>query len=112
MRRLCGLEELPEGAALGFAPAPGSFIGLFAVHHRGRIHLYLNSCPHIGVALDWAPNRFLSADGERIICATHGAEFAIDSGETLSGPCLGERLTPIAFEIQQDALWVADDAGL
>jgi nitrite reductase/ring-hydroxylating ferredoxin subunit len=112
MRRLCDLSELPEGAARGFPPAPGSFIGLFAVRHRDQIHVYLNSCPHIGLALDWEPNQFLSHDMQRIVCATHGAEFRIEDGETLSGPCLGEHLTKINCHIENGALWVADTAGL
>ena len=33
------------------------------------------------------PDRFLSADGSLIVCATHGAEFRITDGECLRGPC-------------------------
>ena len=112
MRRLCELTDLPEGTARGFAPAPGGFIGLFAVRRNDRVHVYLNSCPHIGVALDWAPSQFLSHDKQHIVCATHGAEFSIEAGEALSGPCQGDRLTKIDHCIENGALWVAADAGL
>jgi nitrite reductase/ring-hydroxylating ferredoxin subunit len=37
------------------------------------------------------------ADGELIRCQRHGAEFLAASGECVSGPCLGEQLTPVAF---------------
>jgi nitrite reductase/ring-hydroxylating ferredoxin subunit len=112
MRLLCPLSDLPEGEARGFAPPPGSFIGLFAVCHLGKIQVYLNSCPHLGVALDWAPHQFLTLTKERIICATHGAEFRIEDGEALSGPCAGDRLTKIECHIKNGDLYVRDDAGL
>jgi nitrite reductase/ring-hydroxylating ferredoxin subunit len=77
MRLLCRLDDIPDGGTRGFPPAPGGFTGLFAIRRGGDVLVYVNSCPHLGVSLDWAPDRFLSADGSRIVCATHGAEFAI-----------------------------------
>ena len=112
MRLLCRENELGEGHARGFAPAAGSFIGLFAVRWGGEVHVYVNSCPHLGVALDWAADQFLNAAGERIICATHGAEFRIEDGEALSGPCFGDRLTKIECHIEGGAVYVREDAGL
>lgn len=112
MRPLCYADDLPEATARGFDPPPGGFIGLFAIKYRGAIHVYLNSCPHLGVGLNWAPDRFLNPTGDRLICATHGAEFRIEDGEALRGPCLGERLTKIDFTLDQGVIWVRDDAGL
>ena len=74
--------------------------------------VYVNACPHIGTPLDWVPDRFLSADGSRIVCATHGAEFAIADGECLRGPCLGDRLEPVKIQIKDGTLFVPQDAGL
>ena len=44
---------------------------------------YVNSCPHLGSPLDWVPNRFLSADGRHVLCATHGALFRIEDGKVV-----------------------------
>ena len=76
----------PTAPAKGFPPPPGGFTGLFAVRQGDAVHVYVNSCPHIGTPLDWMPDRFLSADGSLIVCATHGAEFRIADGECLRGP--------------------------
>ena len=111
-RALCRLDDLPDGSAKGFAPPSGGFIGLFAVRRGAAVAVYLNSCPQIGVPRDWAPGRFLSHDGTRIVCATHGAEFEIDSGRCVRGPCLGDRLEQVMIEIKDGTILVPEDAGL
>jgi nitrite reductase/ring-hydroxylating ferredoxin subunit len=112
LRALCRLDELPDGTAKGFPPPPGGLTGLFAVRQGAAVHVYVNECPHIGTPLEWVADRFLSADGSRIVCATHGAEFRIADGECLRGPCLGERLEAIVSEIRDGTIYVPDDAGL
>lgn len=112
MRALCRLEEIPDGEARGFDAAPGGFTGLFAVRRGAEVRVYVNSCPHIGVPLDWAPHRFLTRDGKRIICAVHGAEFRIDDGECIHGPCLGDRLEAVMIAVKDGLVLVPADAGL
>ena len=111
MRLLCRVEDIPDGGARGFAAAPGGFTGLFAVRRADAVHVYVNSCPHIGVPLDWAPDRFLTADGSRILCATHGAEFEPGTGLCVHGPCMGEALEAVPARIENGAVFVAEDAG-
>lgn len=116
-RALCRLEDIADGASKGFPPPPGGSsarwqAGLFAVRQGDAVRVYVNSCPHIGTPLDWVPDRFLSADGSRIVCATHGAEFRITDGECLRGPCFGERLEPVVTEIRDGTIYVPEDAGL
>ena len=110
-RALCRLDELADGSSKGFPPPPGAFTGLFAVRQGDAVRVYVNSCPHIGTPLDWARDRFLSADGSRIVCATHGAEFRITDGECLRGPCFGEHLEAIVSEIKDGIVYVPEDAG-
>ncbi len=112
LRALCHLDDIPDGGAKGFGPPQGGFTGLFAVRQGDAVVVYVNSCPHIGVPLDWAPDRFLTADGTRIICATHGAEFAIADGVCLRGPCFGEKLEAVKIEIRDGTVFVPEDAGL
>ncbi len=89
---LCRLADVPpDGTALAG--------GLFAVRAGDAVAVYVNACPHLGVALDGPPGRFLSADG-RIVCALHGAEFRRADGVCLRGPCRGERLTAVAFSVR------------
>jgi len=112
MRALCSLTDIPDGTSKGFLPLPGGFTGLFAVRQGDTVHIYVNSCPHIGTPLDWLPHRFLSADGSLIVCATHGAEFRIADGECLRGPCFGERLEAVVVDIRDGIIYVPEDAGL
>ncbi|BAZ95304.1 uncharacterized protein FOKN1_2947 [Thiohalobacter thiocyanaticus] len=60
---------------------------------------YINRCPHAGSPLDWMPDQFLSLDQRHIQCATHAALFTLDGGECVAGPCVGDRLTPVALEL-------------
>jgi nitrite reductase/ring-hydroxylating ferredoxin subunit len=99
MRRLCRTDDIPDGGAKGFPGPDGAFTGLIVIRQGERIYVYENACPHIGTPLDWTPDRFLSADGQYLICATHGAQFTIASGLCISGPCRGDHLTPINVEI-------------
>jgi nitrite reductase/ring-hydroxylating ferredoxin subunit len=110
-RPLCNFADLLDGSSTSFPPAPGSFTGLFAVRQGDAVFVYVNSCPHIGTPLDWVPGRFLSADGSRIICATHGAEFRIADGECLRGPCFGDRLEAVMIQIKDGVVFVPQVAG-
>lgn len=112
MRTLCTLAEIPDGGSRGFGPAPGGFTGLFVVRQGEFVFAYVNSCPHIGLPLNWNPDRFLTEDGGRIICANHGAEFAVEDGYCLCGPCRGAWLEKIPVTIKDGLVQVPDDAGL
>jgi nitrite reductase/ring-hydroxylating ferredoxin subunit len=111
-RLLCRVADIPDGGAKGFPAAPGGFTGLLAVRQGDSVLVYVNSCPHIGTPLDWTPDRFLSADGSRIVCATHGAEFRIADGVCLLGPCRGDRLEAVPVAVIDGAVTVPAEAGL
>ena len=111
-RALCRVEDIADGGTMGFPPAPGGFSGLLAWRKGDDLRVYVNSCPHIGIALDWAPDRFLSVDGQFIVCSTHGAEFRLTDGYCVRGPCQGDALEPVPFQIKDGQVLVAEDAGL
>jgi nitrite reductase/ring-hydroxylating ferredoxin subunit len=95
---LCRLEDIPDGAARGFA-LPGKRRGVFAVRRGDHAYVYLNRCPHAGTELEYAQDRFLSADGERIVCFAHGAHFTIETGACIAGPCAGHGLKRLQTRI-------------
>lgn len=110
-RALGPLAEIPEGLSRGYPGLPGQ-MGLFALHRGGRVLVYVNACPHIGVPLEIVPHRFLDGPGRAIVCAVHGARFRIEDGFCLSGPCAGDTLE--AVECRVDAagmIWVPAEAG-
>ncbi len=110
-RALCRLEDIADGGARGFSGPPGSFTGLFAVRRGERVFVYVNVCPHIGTSLNLLPDRFLSADGSRVVCVTHGAEFRIEDGRCLAGPCLGQALQSVPTRLADGLVLVPADAG-
>lgn len=111
-RLLCRLEDIPDGASKAFDPPPGGFTGLFAVRRGERVFVYVNSCPHIGVPLNWRGDDFLTRDKANIICASHGAEFHIESGICFQGPCSGDSLEQVEATVTNGELLVPYDAGL
>ncbi len=102
---LCALADLPEqgSARLNFA-ADTHGHGLCVVRRHGQVYAYLNRCPHQRLPLDWVPGQFLDITGERIQCAVHGAQFRIEDGRCLAGPCRGDRLTAVPVYIDGDQL--------
>ena len=92
---LC-VADIPEDGSKGFDYKSEK---LFAVKKKGKIFVYKNSCPHIGVALDWEKDKFLDSSKSMIQCANHGALFVIENGNCVSGPCTGRNLTAVNFDI-------------
>ena len=103
---LCQIDEIPEAGARGFN-LPG--VKLFAVKRRGEIYLYLNRCPHLGLPLEWDRDQFLDNEGEYIRCHNHGALFVRETGECLLGPCRGESLWSVPFQVLDGQVTIADE---
>lgn len=103
MKFLCAGDVLGEGQSRGFLLEGRK---LLAIRKDDRVFVYRNVCPHLGIPLEWQPDRFLDASGSLIQCATHGALFLIDSGECVAGPCAGEHLPRIACREDGAGIWV------
>jgi len=105
--RLCALTELTTTPAKGFSVKAGTnHQHIFIIQRDGRLYGYLNRCPHTGVNLDWLPNQFLDASGALIVCATHGAQFRVEDGYCIFGPCAGLSLTPAALVIEDGDVYL------
>jgi len=93
-RMLCASADLKErGDGVRFELEwEGKTVPAFAIRHDGRAYAYVNRCAHIGVELDWKEGKFFDADGEYLICSTHGALYAPESGACRGGPCRGAKL--------------------
>lgn len=109
-QRLCASAELVDGGpGLRFEVVKGaSAQAAFAVRHRGRVHAYINRCAHVGVELDWEPGAFFDASKLYLICATHGARYAPESGRCFAGPCKGGALEPVAVEERAGAVYLLE----
>lgn len=89
---LCNSSELQDsGLAVPFDVVyGGQTCRAFAIRFDGRAHAYLNRCAHVAMELDYQPDRFFDSTGRWLICATHGAMYAPDTGACRAGPCRGK----------------------
>jgi nitrite reductase/ring-hydroxylating ferredoxin subunit len=78
---------------------------------------YVNACPHEGTWLNVGADEFFSRDRAVLRCGRHGANFEIDTGLCVDGPCKGASLEPIALTVMDGDVClcgvalVEDDAG-
>ncbi|MEY4255280.1 MAG: hypothetical protein RLZZ141_507 [Pseudomonadota bacterium] len=92
---LCALSDVAEPGAKGFVfrQDEALFSG-FILRRGGQTLGYVDSCPHAGWPLSGGPDRYLTRDGNHVLCAGHGALFTPETGLCTSGPCAGRSLNP------------------
>ena len=110
-RPICASSDLADGGdGIRFElEHQGESAPAFAIRHGGRVYAYLNRCTHIAMELDWNPGKFLDAEGEYLICSTHGALYAPHSGACRGGPCRGAGLTRLAVFETEGKVYVSKD---
>lgn len=88
---LCASADLVNGGlAVPFdVRYGGQTCRAFAIRFDGQVHAYLNRCTHIAMEMDYQPNQFFDDSGRWLLCATHGATYAPDTGAGVGGPCRG-----------------------
>jgi len=106
--RLCALAELRDPGARGFLFREGDalFLG-FVTRADGAIAGWVDRCPHAGMPLAIVPNRYLTREGDLILCASHGALFRPADGRCVGGPCAGQALTPWPVRVDGDEVVTA-----
>lgn len=106
---LCASESLRNGGdgirfdvKLGASMAPA-----FAVRFQDRVHAYVNRCAHVPYELDWQAGKFFDGEGLYLICSTHGALYAPESGRCEGGPCGRRHLIPVSVDERDGQVYVA-----
>ena len=108
-RVICRLSDLEAHGARAFTVGGGDWpLRGFVVRAGDAVRGYVNCCPHAGHPLNLLPDRFLSPDGTLILCTAHGALFEKGNGYCVAGPCAGRSLTPVALEIKQGWVLLAE----
>jgi nitrite reductase/ring-hydroxylating ferredoxin subunit len=100
-RRLGELQGLRFNVVLDDVEREG-----FAVRWRGRVYAWVNTCRHESLPLDFGDAHFFDDEADALVCCHHGARYRPDTGECVAGPCAGGRLTPIAVEERDGAVWL------
>lgn len=97
-RLICAsLELVEQGDGLCFPISGSDSITGFVVRYQGIAQGYVNQCAHVPVPLDWQEGKFFDLTGHNLICATHGAQYAPETGECLLGPCKGKSLQKLSI---------------
>ncbi|GEM_PF-1261696 len=86
---------------------PGSIVvrrdtppSVIIVRDHQILAAYINRCPHALIPLDDNHNDVLSLDQRTIQCAMHFAQFRLEDGYCIYGPCAGDRLKRIALRVE------------
>jgi nitrite reductase/ring-hydroxylating ferredoxin subunit len=111
--RICASDELVEGGT-GLRRQAKYVDGDAVVCYGGEVFGYLNRCAHVPMELDWAEGQFFESSGLYLMCATHGAIYAPDTGKCVGGPCRGGRLRPVQVDERDTpdgraVFWLPDD---
>lgn len=103
------LEEGGKGVRFPLTAGGENATG-FAVRYNGTAHAYLNRCAHVPIELDWNEGQFFESSGLFLMCSTHGAIYAPETGRCEGGPCRGGRLRPITvMERDNQIFWQPDE---
>jgi nitrite reductase/ring-hydroxylating ferredoxin subunit len=109
---ICAAADLEEGGkGVRFPVTAGGEDGTgFVVRYHGIVYAYLNRCAHVPIELDWNEGQFFESTGLYLMCSTHGAIYAPETGRCEGGPCRGGRLRPITvIEKENQVFWQADE---
>jgi nitrite reductase/ring-hydroxylating ferredoxin subunit len=104
-RRVATFSVLEDPGTAGFSHEAWDHWG-FVVRDGDHLAAFVNVCPHAGHPLHWRPDGFMTADGEHIICASHGALFDRRTGVCVGGPCVGLALQPVPVRRRGDSVEV------
>lgn len=104
---LCASVDLVNGGlAVPFDVVyGGQTCRAFAIRFRGQVHAYVNRCSHVAMEMDYQPNHFFDDTQQWLICATHGALYAPDTGACSGGPCRGGLVKIETTESQGVVYW-------
>ena len=109
---ICDASALEErGKGVRFPVTAGSEDASgFVVRFNGVVRGYLNRCAHVPMELDWNEGDFFESSGLYLICATHGAVYAPETGRCEGGPCRGRSLRRIEItEKDNQVFWQPDE---
>jgi nitrite reductase/ring-hydroxylating ferredoxin subunit len=109
---VCESAALEEGGkGIRFPLTVGGEDGIgFVIRYNGIAHAYLNRCAHVPIELDWNEGEFFESSGLFLMCSTHGAIYAPETGKCEGGPCKGGRLRPIVVvERDNQIFWQPDE---
>jgi len=84
----------------------------FVVRQGDNVFAYQNFCVHVGHQLNWIPDGFLTKDRSAIMCASHGAQYEIDTGLCFAGPCIGKSLRVVDVDVRDGVIYASGPTSM
>ena len=81
----------------------------FVVRSVGGVASFFNQCAHMALELDWNLGEFFDADGQHLICATHGALYDPKTGACAGGACRGKSLQALDISESDGCIYLVDE---
>lgn len=106
---ICRTSDLIENEARAFRTPVGEVI---VIYRDGQHYAYQNSCPHLGINLEFNPDEFMDCEQHYLLCSNHGALFNVEDGLCVSGPCQGQSLLAVAIRIHQNDIVLSESDEL
>lgn len=111
-RWICSSQTLKDGGdGIRFNLDPDGKTPAFLIRYRGKPYGFVNRCGHVPVEIDWQRGKFFDASGLYLICATHGALYAPDTGKCLGGSCAGKGLQSVAIIERSEGVYLLEGDG-
>ena len=109
-RLICASSQLRDGGdGVRFEISTASQMKqAFVIRYQSGVYAYLNRCGHVPVEIDWQQGKFFDHSGIYLICATHGALYAPESGRCLGGRCAGKGLSPVAVSEHDNGIYFSE----
>src|SRR5262245_43679413 len=104
-RVLLGEAGLDEGQVrivryFGGQPPKISFL---VVRSQAGLRVFWHVCRHLPIPLDAGAGAL--ASGAELVCLTHGARYRTSDGHCFDGPCEGEDLEAVEFEVSDGRIF-------
>ena len=102
------LHELNDGEARAFDFRAGAALFSLILARQGeQVWAFENVCPHAGHPLERLDGTVMFQAARYLVCASHGASFAVRDGACVGGPCAGKALTRVEIAVEGEDLRLA-----
>lgn len=103
--RICARAEIDGALSVSVETGRGRFPMLLVETDAG-LRAYVNACPHQYLPLDHRGGKLLSANGAKLLCSNHAAQFDAATGEGVAGEGLGCALdaVPVTIDAARDVV--------
>lgn len=103
MNVICDANDIAEDCARRFIVKS---LNLIVVHKNGKFYAYKNECPHMNLPLTNHSKGIIDENQKHLVCIQHRAEFDIENGYCIRGPCQGMVLEPVNLETKNGKLFL------